>query len=326
MTNVASAFDWVCGNATTFDCAQIPQQCRSDVFRSADYAFSMYYNETGQDPFANCYFEGSAILGNSRVYGSVNSNCIVSRNALFTALTDDGYRAVLSTHSAGQTAIFITRAVVSLLHGDIRDSASLAAFAAAPPRRLDQLLAALQEKDWVCGLQDHPPCPTTTTIAATSTDPAQLPPTTASPYWAHPTPPPGGQDSGIPIYIYILAGVALMILLGIATTAIAAVMNTKAKRRKKSQKAAKKDKRPDGSDSPLVEAPAERPDNQTGQQAHRLQPPPRPSAVLAPALPVPYSGIPSAPAVASARPPFGTGPASSAGPSPAFGAGPYRRP
>lgn len=244
---VAIEFGWVCGHFAGLNCSDIPAQCMGDIWTQADYMFSMYYNELGGDPFKNCFFGGTAIFENSMTYGAISSPCLVSKNPLFSALTNDGYQLVLSNKDPGQTALYMRRVAIEL-GGRVTDEAAVEALAAAPPATLMLLEAALKESAWVCGLGGGLACPTT--VTTTSLPPrtvttTSLPPTTLAPTGAGavlaPTPapwkaPPSGTeggDSGTPLEMYVGIGAVFFVAIAVLSTLVASVLNARAKRQKR---------------------------------------------------------------------------------------------
>jgi len=178
MSQVRSAVDSVCD--TGFNCTDIPPECSGDLWSTADYVFSMSFNQTGASPFAACYFGGAAVFGNAMLQEEHNSKCVVSPNPAYTALIEDGYQVILSQASPDQTAIFIARVVAESLGGGIVDRSALLEFAAHPPASLPQLKAQLKEEAWLCGIEGHGLCPTSTTTTTLTTTPFTEPTTTTS--------------------------------------------------------------------------------------------------------------------------------------------------
>lgn len=167
-SQVGHAFDWACGQTAGLNCSAIPEDCSSNIWDLADYAFSMYFNEHKGAPLTNCYFDGAALPVSSLMRGVAKSNCIVSPNPFITALTEDGYSAVLSKNSSDDIAVFIRRIVVDLLAGGISDQVVLLRTAEVPPTPLSHLLEFLKVQDWVCGPQSSKPCPTETTTSTST--------------------------------------------------------------------------------------------------------------------------------------------------------------
>jgi len=233
---VAVEFGWVCGHFAGLNCSDIPAQCTGDIWTQADYMFSMYYNENGGNPFKNCFFGGTAIFENSMTYGAISSPCLVSKNPLFSALTNDGYQLVLSNKDPGQTVLYMRRVAIEL-GGQVTDEAAAEALGAAPPATLALLEAALKEGAWVCGLGGGLACPTTvtttplpTTLAPTGA--GAVPAPTPAP-WKPPSSGAEGLDSGTPLVMYVGIGAVGFVAIAVVSTVVASVLNARAKRQKR---------------------------------------------------------------------------------------------
>jgi len=76
---IGQAIGWVCTQATSFTCDDIPWQCEGNPYRIADYVFSRYYKEIGaSNPLVDCSFQGAAIFASSKLYGkwTGSSQCV----------------------------------------------------------------------------------------------------------------------------------------------------------------------------------------------------------------------------------------------------------
>jgi len=260
LQQVHEKFDWVCGNMK-FDCQKIPQECKRDSWTMADYAFSMYWIEKLEMPLQNCYFDGAAAYVSTLTTFAANSGCHISRNPLISALTEEGYKEVLNNNESQQTAIFLQRFVRSQLEVDIIDFEALEYFAEAPPATLAAAELALKEKPFVCGLEGHNPCPTTTT----TTGPPTTTVATARATTFGPVKPPvhnwhdnlshrqaaasnGGGPAAWKIAVVV---VVAAVVIGVASLAAVAAMNSKAKKIKADAKARKARARPSGANDQL---------------------------------------------------------------------------
>lgn len=76
---VGVAMGQACGSMQTFDCDEIPPECRGNVWDAADYAFSVFYSERRVPSLENCYFGGRAFLAGEahRNASGVRAACVV---------------------------------------------------------------------------------------------------------------------------------------------------------------------------------------------------------------------------------------------------------
>uniref|UniRef100_A0A7S3W923 X8 domain-containing protein n=1 Tax=Strombidinopsis acuminata TaxID=141414 RepID=A0A7S3W923_9SPIT len=67
---VGEQISWVCSNANSFSCDELPKHCADNTYRTADYVFSRYYEELGNQasPLTSCNFTNSGIYASSRIY------------------------------------------------------------------------------------------------------------------------------------------------------------------------------------------------------------------------------------------------------------------
>lgn len=93
-SDVGAAVGAACASVKNWNCSLLPKQCSGDLWRTADYAFSMAYNENATSPLVNCNYNFSAVFADESVYGPYNTGCVVSKSPLFSALTEDGYALV----------------------------------------------------------------------------------------------------------------------------------------------------------------------------------------------------------------------------------------
>jgi len=71
--------DWACSHMPRFFCTGIPTACDShhaDVYKTADYVFSVWYLEVGGDPKVHCNFAGAALMAPAEVWKKEDSECI----------------------------------------------------------------------------------------------------------------------------------------------------------------------------------------------------------------------------------------------------------
>jgi len=67
---IGPAVEWACSQATSFSCDEVLAQCQSNIYKTADFVFSRYYNELGAThPLVGCSFSGAAIYAPSEIHG-----------------------------------------------------------------------------------------------------------------------------------------------------------------------------------------------------------------------------------------------------------------
>jgi len=151
------------GILPTFNCSVVPPQCNGTVQTLADYLFSLYYDHVGfSDPLVNCFFGGSAQYAPRETYKKWDNSCVVTHDPKSTALTQEGYDAVLETKDADSVAQLIERVLKVRFHENIRDISGLADFAsnksANLPRSFEQLMVVLRNVPWTCDGDTHRQC------------------------------------------------------------------------------------------------------------------------------------------------------------------------
>jgi len=160
---LTEAVDYACRQMQTFKCADVPQKCKGMLH--ADYVFSVYYNDVagGTDPLRNCFFTGAAQYAPHETYKSWDSSCVVTRDPASTALTQEGYAAVLKTGDSDKVAKLIRRVLSERLHENVSDTSALKRLArnesATLPRSFGQLLLVLRKALWTCGGETNRKCP-----------------------------------------------------------------------------------------------------------------------------------------------------------------------
>lgn len=157
---VAQSIATVCSQMRSFNCSSIPASCSSKVFDVADYAFSLYYVESGGPPMENCYFAGAAVFADNSAILQSGTGCAVTKDAQTTALTSEGYQAILSRQDVSQTTLFVTR-LVSQMGGQVLLPGGPSQLAANPPSSFLDLQTAMKASQWFCGPGAGLSCPTT---------------------------------------------------------------------------------------------------------------------------------------------------------------------
>mmetsp|Transcript_106264 Transcript_106264/g.205746 ORF Transcript_106264/g.205746 Transcript_106264/m.205746 type:complete len:729 (-) Transcript_106264:42-2228(-) len=160
------AVDYACRtmqDLQTFNCADVPQECNETSTR-ADYVFSVYYIDVakGVEPLQNCLFGGSAQYAPRETYKSWDSSCVITQDPGSTALTQQGYDAVLHTLDSDKVAGLITRVLSERLHEHVSDTSALKRLAsnqsASLPQSFKQLMLVLRNASWTCGGETHRTC------------------------------------------------------------------------------------------------------------------------------------------------------------------------
>jgi len=162
---LGEALDYACTNMRTFNCADVPPQCNGTLYTRADYVFSIYFDDVvaGADPLKNCFFNGSAQYAPRETYKSWDSSCVITRDPGSTALTQDGYNAVLETRDSDKVAKLIKRVLWEQFQENVRDTDDLKQFARNKshnllPRSFEQLLMVLRKVPWTCDGETHRTC------------------------------------------------------------------------------------------------------------------------------------------------------------------------
>jgi len=150
-TSVGLATDEAC-RSTAFNCANIPLECKSSQWDTADYVLSTYYNLKKGDPLENCHFEGAARFSSPNYYRSYDRGCVVNRDPETTPLTDEGFQAIKNLGDWHQMRRFVKRYIRKNFDGaDIADTEDLAQFSANPPDSMYEVQRLLKNALWICG-------------------------------------------------------------------------------------------------------------------------------------------------------------------------------
>lgn len=138
---------YACRQGLTFSCSNFPTQCNSSVWDKANYMLSLY-NIQRNASLPTCYSDGAFIF--AQLPGAVgNSQCIVSRDAATTALSEEGYQLIRAQGDVVKVAVFMQR-FAALLGAVVSDESQLLAYAASPASTFAILKAALLAARWVC--------------------------------------------------------------------------------------------------------------------------------------------------------------------------------
>jgi hypothetical protein len=140
-TVLSNAIDYACGNMKYFRCSNVPANCKL-MWHTADYIFSIFYEETQSAPYPACSFNGAAIFQPANVYSTqlyFKSGCVITKDSQTTPLTDEGYQAIVRQNITARTSTFIQRLAASKLSGPIFNTKQLADWSSNPPSDLYSL-------------------------------------------------------------------------------------------------------------------------------------------------------------------------------------------
>lgn len=153
LSSLGDTISYACSHMKSLNCGtDIPANCSSyqDPLKLADYVFSAYFNEMGNDqPLENCYSAGAMVYAHSKSYRQWDSICVLTTDPDTTAMTELGYKEILSL-GTDKVAEFIRR-VVKLEDYQVGDEQGLKRYAASPPASLAQLKSEIKAQPWVCG-------------------------------------------------------------------------------------------------------------------------------------------------------------------------------
>jgi len=140
---------------TKFNCGNVPAQCKGDVWHMASYVVSAYNVENAGAPLPTCLYRGALIFAQvpSHAVG-LHPQCVLSLDPASTALTEEGYQAILSLKDAEKMAGFIYRVIFEQMGASLasggRGETGLKALASSAPATMDMLMASLQHAPWIC--------------------------------------------------------------------------------------------------------------------------------------------------------------------------------
>jgi hypothetical protein len=135
---------YACDKMKYFDCKKVPVPCKKDIWKEADYIFSVYFNEQGGAPYPTCHMGGAAIYQPASIYHASpkasDISCVVTKNPLTTPITHAGYHAVINQKNMSKTKTLILRIASSRLIGPILNDQLLQQWSANPPEDFQNLL------------------------------------------------------------------------------------------------------------------------------------------------------------------------------------------
>lgn len=162
LTAVLAAITWACNGQVDFKCTDIPKDCSSDTLSKADYVMSAYYDQLDRpEPLRDCFFRGGAALKPVKLMVGQDSNCLVTKDAASTALSEEGYKNILSLNSTESMLVFMKRELAQ--EGlEVTDNWSgLEKLAQNPPKTFKEFQALLAASPWTCGPLVDRDCPAT---------------------------------------------------------------------------------------------------------------------------------------------------------------------
>eukprot|EP00933_Yihiella_yeosuensis_P047196 TRINITY_DN42913_c0_g1_i1.p1 TRINITY_DN42913_c0_g1~~TRINITY_DN42913_c0_g1_i1.p1 ORF type:complete len:337 (-),score=62.94 TRINITY_DN42913_c0_g1_i1:49-918(-) len=150
-TDVGVKLGEVCPKLWGFNCKDIPANCKGNTWKEADYVFSVYYNQIKGNPLFNCHLGGAAKYASEADYRKEDSECVVTKSAKTTPLTDEGYQAIINQRDSRVTETFIYRVVKDKLKAKVQREDWLESFARKPPSSMFDVLRLLKDAKWLCG-------------------------------------------------------------------------------------------------------------------------------------------------------------------------------
>lgn len=153
---VGQAIDEAC-RSTSFNCANVPLDCKGSIWDTADYVLSTYYTlkkaQTAViDTMGTCNLNGAARYAPSSIYSTVDRHCVVNQDPERTPLTDEGFQTILLLKNTQKMREFITRYISKKFGGaKVGDKNELDGFASNPPSSMYDVYSLLKMALWVCG-------------------------------------------------------------------------------------------------------------------------------------------------------------------------------
>jgi len=156
---VGHTIDYVCKKKLKFfSCQSVPAECAADTWSQADYVLSVYWDELqvrhpDANPLLDCYYNGTAWLEAQAVMyeEQLDSNCIVTKNALSTPITDEGFAAVRRSGKLLDIALFTKRFITKKWNATVCNEDELLKMSKTPEQSLHDLQRDLANAWWICG-------------------------------------------------------------------------------------------------------------------------------------------------------------------------------